>query len=296
MGALAALGAALTWACASFLFERFGRSAGGLALNLVKCVVAAALMFPTLLLLEGRIWPTTMDAATTGWLGLSGIVGLSIGDTLWFGCLLRLGARRALLLFTLAPPITAALAHTVLGEPFTATMILGMIITLTGVAWVIGERASASGGASAGVDTVGVLLGCGAAVCQAVGSVLTKYAGTGESALSVSLVRLTVGALGLLIVVGLSGRLNKAVAPLRERRTATALIAATFLGTYVGIWLMNAGFLATYVGVASTLNATSPIFALPLAVLVGERVSPRAAIGAVIAVAGVAVLFLVGGG
>lgn len=296
MGAIAALAAALTWAFASLLFERHGRSAGGLTLNLIKCVIAAALMFPTLLLLEGRIWPSTMDAATVRWLGLSGLVGLSVGDTFWFGCLLRLGARRALLLFTLAPPMTALLAHVVLGEPFTPMMCVGMAITLAGVAWVIRERDTVGAVASKGVDGVGVALGCAAAVCQAIGSVLTKYAGTGESALAVSLVRLSVGALGLVVVVGLFGRLRAAAKPFRDRRTATALVGATILGTYLGIWLMNAGFLATYVGVAATLNATSPIFALPLVALAGERVSARATVGAFIAVAGVAVLFLFGAG
>ena len=68
---------------------------------------------------------------------------------------------------------------------------------------------------------------------------------------------------------------------------------ATFLGTYCGVWLMNYGLRNLPVGVASTLNSTSPIFILPLSALVlGEKVSPRAIFGAIIAVAGIAVLAL----
>ena len=294
---MAALGAAMTWAVASMLFERYGRSVGGLGLNLIKCVIAAGMMLPTLVILEGRLWPTTMDAATTGWLALSGIIGLSIGDTLWFGCLLRLGTRRALLLFTLAPPMTAFLATVVLGEPFSPMMLVGMCTTLAGVGWVIRERTTPlGGGVDVGVDRVGVLLGCGAAVCQAVGSVMTKFAGPGESALSVSLVRLVAGCVGLILVIGLSGKLTRAFESFKDRSAALGLTAATFLGTYLGIWLMNTGFLHTYVGVASTLNATSPIFALPLAFAVGEELSARSVIGAFIAVGGVAMLFLASGG
>ncbi|MFT6396077.1 MAG: drug/metabolite transporter (DMT)-like permease [Bradymonadia bacterium] len=296
MGALAALGAAMTWAVASMLFERHGREVGGLALNLIKCVLAAGLMLPTLMLLEGRAWPTSMSAQTLGWLGLSGLVGLSVGDTFWFGCLLRLGARRALLLFTLAPPLTAILARILLDEPFTGMMIVGMCTTLAGVGWVIQEQTVGPAGELAPrIDRVGVAFGCVAALCQAIGAVLTKYAGTDESALSVSLVRLVAGSVGLIIVVAASGRLKRAVLPFREKRTAIGLIAATFLGTYLGIWLMNAGFLNTYVGVASTLNATSPIFALPLAFLVGEKLTRRSVVGAFIAVAGVSLLFFSSG-
>lgn len=296
MGALAALGAAIMWAVASLLFERHGRAVGGLALNLIKCVVASAFMLPTLVLLEGRWWPTSMSAETVGWLGLSGLVGLSVGDTFWFGCLLRLGARRALLLFTLAPPLTAILASLFLDEPFTGMMAVGMCTTLAGVGWVIRERTvSPTGEISSGIDRVGIAFGCAAAVCQAVGAVLTKYAGTDESALSVSLVRLAAGCVGLIVVVAASGKLKRAIQPFKVKSTAIGLTAATFLGTYLGIWLMNAGFLNTYVGVASTLNATSPIFALPLAILVGERLSARSVVGAFIAVAGVSLLFLSSG-
>ena len=297
MGALAALGAAMTWAVASVLFERYGRSVGGLGLNVIKCVIAAGLMLPTLWVLEGRLWPTTMDTAQTGWLALSGLIGLSIGDTLWFGCLLRVGARRALLFFTLAPPLTALLASLVLSEPFSAMMLLGMFTTLAGVGWVIRERTTTTTGtAEVGVDRIGVALGCGAAVCQAAGSVMTKYAGSGESALSVSLVRLAAACVGLILLVAASGKLHRSFESFRDRKTAIGLTTATFIGTYLGIWLMNAGFLNTYVGVASTLNATSPIFALPLAFAVGERLSTRSVVGAFIAVGGVAMLFLASGG
>ncbi len=296
MGALAALGAAMTWAVASLLFEKHGRQVGGLVLNLIKCVIAASLMLPTLMMLEGRAWPTSMSSETLGWLGLSGVVGLSIGDTFWFGCLLRLGARRALLLFTLAPPLTAILAALILDEPFTGMMVVGMCTTLAGVGWVIRERTVGPAGELAQkVDRVGVAFGCVAALCQAVGAVLTKFAGTDESALSVSLVRLVAGSVGLIIVVAASGRLKKAFLPFKAKSSAIGLTAATFLGTYLGIWLMNAGFLNTYVGVASTLNATSPIFALPLAFLVGEKLTQRSVVGAFIAVAGVAMLFFSSG-
>lgn len=295
MGELAALGAAMCWSVASLLFERFGRSAGGLALNLIKCTFALALMLPTLALLEGRWWPTTMSGSDAAILGASGLVGLSVGDTLWFGCLMRLGARRALLLFTVAPVLTAFFGSLLLGEPFTAQMLAGMVVTLAGVTWVIRERVE--GGSGGGVDVVGVLLGVGSAVCQAIGTVLTKLAGEGFPALDVSIVRLAAGTLGLLVIAAATGRLARTAAPFATRRSGLAVLAATFLGTYLGVWLMNAGFLLTWVGVASTMNAMSPIFVLPLAALfLGERVSARSALGAVIAVCGVAILFVAAGG
>ena len=294
MGPLAALGAALTWSMASLLFERFGRSAGGLALNLVKCSVALALMIPTLFLLNGRFWPTGLDSGELATLAASGLVGLSIGDTFWFACLLRVGARRGLLLFTLAPPMTALLGAVMLDEAFSTAMAFGMLVTLAGVGWVIRERTAPVGGSeTAPVDAIGISLGVAASACQAIGSVLTKLAGEGHAALDVSIVRLAAGTLGLLIIAAASGRLKRTIAPFATRRSGLAVVGATFLGTYLGVWLMNAGFLLTNVGVAATLNSLSPIFVLPLsAFFMKERLSARSILGALIAVAGVALLFV----
>jgi drug/metabolite transporter (DMT)-like permease len=174
-----------------------------------------------------------------------------------------------------------------------------MGLTLVGVAWVIRERQPDATAADDARLRAGVAFGVLAAVCQAAGNVLTKLGAADASALAVSVVRLTAGGLGLGVQLAVAGRLLEAVRPLGDRVLAPRLIVGTFLGTYLGIWLMNAGLKGADVGVASTLNSTSPIFVLPLAVvLLGERVSLRAVVGAIVAVAGVAVLSLsgVGGG
>jgi len=172
-------------------------------------------------------------------------------------------------------------------------MVVGMLVTLGGVAWVIRERSVDEHGREIGVDAVGVGLGVLAAACQAVGTVLTKLAGEGHSALSVSIIRLAAGTVGLLLMAVVGRRLGRIVQTFRDRRSTAFILLAAFLGTYLGIWLMNAGFLLTHVGVAATLNSTSPIFALPLAaVFFREKLSFRSVVGAVVAVIGVALLFV----
>ncbi len=291
MGAVAALAAALTWAFGSLLFERFGRSAGGLALNLIKCSIALALFLPTLFLVSGTFWPTGFTPHEAQVLALSGFVGLTIGDTFWFFCLLRIGARRSLLLFTLSPAMTAMMGALILKEPVTLMMGVGMSVTLAGVAWVVGEPDET--GAPQKLDRLGVAFGLFSSLCQAIGSVLTKLVGEGHPSLDVSVVRLAAGTAGLLLVCVLTGRIRRVALAFEDRRNGMAVVLATFLGTYLGVWFMNAGFLLTSVGLAATLNSMSPIFVLPLAaIFMNERPSRRALVGASIAVAGVALLFV----
>ena len=70
-------------------------------------------------------------------------------------------------------------------------------------------------------------------------------------------------------------------------------VAATLLGTYLGVWLQVTGLRHAPAGIAATLSSTSPIFILPLSALfLGERVDARAVGAACVAVAGVAILCL----
>ncbi len=304
MGEIAALSASAVWALASLMFARLGKTVGPLVMNILKCVIAVALMFVALWLLDGRLWPEGLSNYELGMLAASGLAGLTLGDTAYFNALNRLGPRRTLLLAALTPPMTVLMAVPVLGEPVTAGLLAGMVLTMGGVVWVIRERHAPAGDdqdsanppSSDGLsrdEKIGLAFGVLAAFGQALGNVLTKLGGTHISALEISIVRLVFGIAGLGVVLGAMGRLSRAAEPLRERRTFAILFVATFLGTFLGIWLMNAGLRYTYTGIASTLSSTSPIFVLPLAYFIeGEKLSLRSIVGACVAVVGVAVLFL----
>lgn len=298
MGALAALGAAAVWATASIIFTHLGRqNISPLAMNLIKCSLALALMILTLGLTTDHWTPQGLETFQWVALGVSGVIGLTLGDTAYFHALGRLGPRRTLLLATLGPMITALLAWPLLNEPMTVQIVAGICLTLLGVAGVIFER-SAPGpdvAASTGLtreEKVGIGFALLATTCQAVGNVLSKYGGQGIDPLEMSITRLIFGVAGVALVVTLGRRLGEVALPFRDRRQTAWLVLATILGTYLGIWLLMAGLrYTTHAGVAATLSATSPIFVLPLAaIFLSDRPSPRAIAGACVAVAGIAVL------
>lgn len=298
-GELAALGASVVWAMASLIFAKLGRERlSPLAMNLLKCSIALALMSLTLGLGSGRLWPAQATLTQVSYLSISGVIGLAIGDTCYFNALSRIGARRTLLLSTMGPPATAIMAWPLLGEPITLVMLCGMALTIFGVVWVISERAPAPGGEEPLAKDV-LVAGLGFALvsvlCQAAGNVLTKVgSGPNLEPLELGMVRLAAGIVGLVVVVTLRRKLPEVLAPLRSARQFGLLFVATVLGTYLGIWLLMMGLsLSSKIGVAATLSSTSPIFAMLLsAVLLKERLSPRTIVGTVVAVLGVALLFV----
>ena len=289
IGHIAALSASALWAIASILFTRLRTSFSAPTLNVLKTGIAFVLMAITLVLLEGRLWPEAMSGEETAWLAISGVIGLTIGDTLLFEALSRIGPRRALLFLTLAPPITALLAWPVLDEPVTAMMAVGIMVTIVGVALVVGDR---EGEAATTVSTVGYLFAIGSAICQATGNIATKLGGAHDP-LEMSLVRTAFGALTLLIYMTFRFRLRDEFAPLKSWPIMKLVIIATILGTYLGIWLQVTGLRFAPAGIAATLSSTSPIFVLPLAaIFLGDTIRPRTVVAALIAVVGIALLFL----
>lgn len=290
-GEVAALAAAFLWAVSTLLFGRLGKHLSPLLLNLTKGILAIGMMGLTLVLSGqglGGLAPVPMAL-----LLLSGAIGIGLGDTAYFSAINSLGARRALLLETLAPPLAAVMALAFLGERLSPTAWLGILLTLLGVAWVISERVP---GTPLPTDhqghnqqRQGLIWGGLAALGQATGAVLSRaaLAGTLMDPLWSTLLRLG-GGLGVLtLLLRLQGPVYPQVQPLRSRRLLGAVAIAALLGTYLGIWLQQTSLKYAPTGIAQALTATSPLFILPLAALVGERVTWRASLGVIVAIGGI---------
>lgn len=295
-GQLAGIAASLAWSISCLVFSRVAVPAG--ALNLFKNTVAASLFLLTLgglSFLGGRTF-LSADAAAWGWLVLSGGVGIVIGDLFYFRSLQILGARRALVLTTLAPPAAGVFAWWFLGETLPDLAILGILITLSGVAIAVRDPSleSDAPGHYPGSSLSGIGFGFLGSVCQALQSVFSKL-GMRDTVdpLEASCIRLTTAAaLGLLAGLCL-GRLGEWRNKIFQKGVAPRLTGAAICGTYMGIWLSLVAFKNTQLAVAATLTALSPVFVLPIArVFLGLRLSPRAVLGVVVALSGVALFFL----
>lgn len=293
-GELASIGTAFTWAVASLVFARLSSKASPLSLNLLKCAVAAALLVPTLLVLEGASGLLGIGAADAARVAASGVLGLALADTLYFRALARMGPKRAAVLIALVPPATALLAAAVVDEALSAPMVAGMALTLCGVAVVVLAKKQGDEAPIGDADLrSGLSAGLGYVLCQAVTNVLLKDVGPTLSPLAITTARLALGAVVLALVIAARRELGGSLRALAAPGVRGPALAATIVGTYVGVWLSVHGIRHAKVGVATTLAATTPLFVLLLArVVLRQRAGTRAVIGAVVAVLGVAVLLV----
>lgn len=294
-GELAALSAALIWAIASVIYTQLGRQLAPLMLNLAKGMIAIGLLILTLLF-RSSLFPTVALPAV-GLLLLSGAIGIGFGDTAYFAALNRLGTRRALVLESLAPPLAALLALVGLQEQLSAIAWIGILLTVSGVTWVVLERSPSPLPSSPSLSPsslgTGIIWGTLAALGQAGGGVLSRaaLAGSEIDPLWSTFVRLLGGQFVLLLWAIWQGRSWQEFQPLRNRRFLVTLIGTAFASTYLALWLQQISFKYTATGVAQSLLAISPVFVLPIALVMREKVSLRSILGVLVAIAGVWLLF-----
>jgi drug/metabolite transporter (DMT)-like permease len=141
---------------------------------------------------------------------------------------------------------------------------------------------------------LGVLAGLGGAFGQALGLVASKQGMVGDfPALSATLMRMLVAAAiiwGFTLLRGRAGRTLKALA---DRQVGLSILGGAIAGPFLGVWLSLLAVSLTQVGIAATLMALSPILLLlPSYWIFKERISLQSAVGTVVAVVGVALLFL----
>ena len=296
MGEIAALATSFCWSFTSIQFTLAGQQVGSEVVNRTRLVLAVLYLSLAHLLLYGELWPIHAEPFRWGWLGLSGTIGLVLGDACLFQAFVLIGTRRAVLATTLVPVISTLLAWGWLGEALQLAEIGAVLLTVGGIAWVVAERQPKQGGSveSKRQYALGVLLGLGFALGQALGLVIAKQGLVGDfPSLSAALIRMIV-ATGVIWLFTLArGQVRATWPALRDKKARLFIAGGALTGPFVGVWFSMMAVQHTQVGIASTLMSLSPIILIPLGHWIfREQISPRSVAGTVVALAGATVIFM----
>ncbi len=293
-GQIAALGAAGLWACTALAIDAAARRIGSLTVNLIRLVFALALHVLASWIFRGLPLPVDAPLHAWVWLTISGLVGFTFGDLCLYRSYLVLGPRLSTLMMALVPPLTALLGWLALGETLTPRDLLGMTLTVTGIAWAILERKPAGSAASAHITPAGIALGFGGALGQAGGLILSKIGMAGYgNALAATQVRVIAGVAGYTLLFFILRWWPNVRSGLRDGKALGFSALGAFFGPFVAVTLSLIAIRETVAGVAASIMALTPVLIIPPVVLLrGERVGVGGVVGALVAVAGVALLFL----
>jgi drug/metabolite transporter (DMT)-like permease len=293
VGLLAALGAASIWSVASILFSAANRHMQPSTINLLRLLVALVLMFGLHLSQTGFLLP---EASETQWLylGLSGVIGLGLGDLALFYAFDAVGPRLAMLIAASAPVMAAILGFIFLREQLSLLAIFGILLALFGIVWVVSEKGDSTN-KKKNIQN-GVIFGLLAAAGQAIGVLLTKQGMTHGAPLSApdaALIRMLTASSVMLPLQSIWFFQRKSNAEQNFKKGLPLIVIGSIMGTLIGMSLSMVAARNAELGKAQTILSLPPVLILPLSYYVQkEKITARAVVGALIAVAGTALLFI----
>src|SRR5271169_645667 len=136
---------ACLWSGSSIAFTAAARRIGSVQVNISRLIMTAGYLIVLVLLCRLDLTLSTMQII---YLSISGFIGFTLGDTFLFKAFKLIGARISMLIMSLAPAVAAFLAYIILGENLSLWGVVGIIVTLTGIAIVIlgmsGDRTNGS--------------------------------------------------------------------------------------------------------------------------------------------------------
>jgi drug/metabolite transporter (DMT)-like permease len=296
LGELASLATAVCWTGSATFFSIASRRLGSVVLNRTRLLLAVLFLLITHTLALGT--PLPFDAAPDRWLwlGLSGVVGLAIGDAMLFQAYVLIGPRLGMLMMSAAPVMSALLALALLGERLGSLEWFGVLLTVAGIGWVVTRGSGPLLDRHRPHYLRGLILGFGAAACQAAGLTLSKLGLGGDfPALSGVVIRMLAAFVALWGWTLVRREIGATFTRLSQERSALLpAVAGAIVGPFLGVWFSLIGVQLARVGVASTIMALPPVFLLPIARFVlKEEINWQAWAGTFVAMAGIALLFLI---
>lgn len=291
IGEIAAIVTAVSWTITALFFQAASRRIGSLVVNLWRLVLAGVLYMFYTRIVHG-IWLPVADAHAWTYLGISSLIGYVLGDFFLFKSYEYISSRTTMLIFTIAPPISALFSWFMLDERLTMSNLIGMAIVLSGVFLVILFRED-NDDEKRLHRRKGIIYAVLGAIGQGIGSVFSKIGMGDMDPFVASQMRVLVGIVGFLIVISAMRRWGKVRDSFHDVRGLSLTSLGAFFGPFIGVGLSLVALQHIPVGVAATLMSTMPVFILAPSVLVfKERLNFREVIGAFVAVGGILVFFL----
>ena len=232
-------------------------------------------------------------------LGLSGIIGFTIGDYFSFNSFKILGPKLGSLYTTIAPGAALLAGFLILGQTMNFVGVIGICITIGGVIWLTLSKKDKKASEKAGFerDPKGILFGIIGALCQGTGLVLSKL---GMDSYEEKLPTLHAVWIRLLFAFGAAffiaiviGRMKANSMPVfkNQNNGLPFMILGTLFGPVLGVSFSLLAIQHLSVATAQTIFALLPIVVLPINYFYyKEKITIQSIFACAIAVLGVFVL------
>lgn len=293
IGELAALGTALCWTIVSIAFESAGKKVGSLSVNYIRLIFGFIFISIYSYFSRGILFP--IDATSQNWilLSISGFIGLFLGDMFLFQAFVEVGSRISSLIMAASPPIAALLGYILLKERLRPISLLGMTITIIGIAIVILSKDTGENKIKVNYSIKGLTYAFLGAFGQSLGLILSKIGMGDYNPLAATQIRIITGFISFTILLIVLRKFGDLKIAFKDRKALSTIGVGAFFGPFIGVSLSLLSLQYTSAGVSSTITSIMPVIIIPFSIMIfKEKIKPKEILGAVISVIGVGILFL----
>ncbi|MEO6453173.1 MAG: DMT family transporter [Ginsengibacter sp.] len=300
-GLPAAFATLFTWTIASFLVAKLSRLEDSYILNKAILFFSIFLLGILVCVLDGLApWKlfTVPSLSNWLWLGISGILGKSVGDY-WSYCSYRiLGIRRRSMISTLAPGFTWLFGLIILNEKINWIGLTAMLLTIVCVILLINNNAEKKEiqKENFGLPLPGLLFGIGSAALTGLAFILSKKTfierGTTISAFHATWIRILIAFLALLIFDIIRNKHSVFIKQfLFDKRKAGLLFFIILFGAVLGLSFSLIAISKMNAAAAYTIFALLPVSVILVSVIAfKKKITLQSWLYSILAIAGVIIL------
>ncbi|ERT69518.1 MULTISPECIES: DMT family transporter [Cetobacterium] len=287
MGESLALAAAFGWVGSSVFLERASKETGTLAVNLIRLVIAMLFLGVITYVKRGLVLPLDVTKESFKFLSISGLFGLFLGDFFLYKSYIKIGPRITLLVMTFSPIAVSILSFFILGEKIEGFKVLGMLLTIIGIAIVILKKKN-----DKEFSKVGFIYALLAMLGESLGIVFTRLGSIDYDSFATIQVRTIPAILAFIVYISLKKEWSNIKEGILNKKGMIYIVLGTIVAT-LGVTALVEAMKYANVGIVSTLAATSPILIIPISIIFfKEKVSILEGIGALISFVGITIFFI----
>jgi DME family drug/metabolite transporter len=229
--------------------------------------------------------------------GISGIIGLGLGDTLYMVSLKWIGVARAVPVTCTYPLFNLLLAVFLQGETVNLQVVFGTFAIVFGV-WLLSQEEKGISEPQKKTLVKGVAYALATAIVWAVSIAMIDMAVTLpetrslDHALAVNTVRVLAVAVFLLVSAPVTDRKFDFLK--MERKTLAALVSGGVVALALGWFFLTLSFIHIPQSRAVPISSTTPLFATVSGmVFLHERVTAKNVAGSIIIIVGIFLIFII---
>jgi drug/metabolite transporter (DMT)-like permease len=257
IGEISAFISAILWAFGVILYKKSGESLHPITLNIFKISLSLILFIPFLIIFKIPILPSLSPYEYLIFF-ISGLLGIALGDTLFFKSLNCIGAGLSAIIDCLYSPSIILISLLWLKENLTILQIIGVVLIISGILFTANFKHKEN--KLTGNLIVGVILGIIAILVMAVSVVMMKPLLNKVSIIWIIIVRFAGALIGLLIILPFISYSNKIIEQFYSSKGIIYTFSGSLIGQYLSVIFWIAGFKYTQASIASAINQTSNIF------------------------------------